>query len=178
VELILGPPLDGLEQKDETMASGSLNRVMLIGTLGRDPEVRTFSNGNRVCNLSIATSESWKDKSTGERKEKTEWHKIAIFNDRLVEVAERYLTKGQTVFLEGQIETRKYTDGAGVEKYTTEIVLRQFQGSLTMLSKPAGNSGDGPPAARPAAPRAARPAREAGGGSIDNDEIPFSACVD
>jgi single-strand DNA-binding protein len=171
--------LDGFEQKDETMASGSLNRVMLIGTLGRDPEVRTFSNGNKVCNLSIATSESWKDKSTGEKKEKTEWHRVAIFNDRLVDVAESYLVKGQQIFIEGQLETRSYTDQAGVQKYTTEIVLRAFNGTLTMLSKPAGNSGDGPPAARPAAPRSAtKPAREPGGGYIDDDSIPFAACVD
>lgn len=146
------------------MASGSLNRVMLIGTLGRDPEVRTFSNGNKVCNLSVATSESWKDKTTGERKEKTEWHRVAIFNDRLVDVAEKYLVKGQQVFLEGQIETRKYTDQSGAEKYTTEIVLRAFNGTLTMLSKPQQAGADKPVTQRPAAP--------ARSGDLD-DEIPF-----
>ena len=148
------------------MASGSLNRVMLIGTLGRDPEVRSFSNGNRVCNLSVATSESWKDKSTGEKKERTEWHRVAIFNDRLVDVAEKFLVKGQQVFLEGQIETRKYTDQSGNEKYSTEIVLRQFQGTLTMLSKPAS----GGTSERPAARQATQPAGRAG--DLD-DEIPF-----
>jgi single-strand DNA-binding protein len=153
------------------MASGSLNRVMLIGTLGRDPEVRTFQNGNKVCNLSVATSESWKDKTTGERKEKTEWHRVSIFNDRLVDVAEKYLVKGQQVFLEGQIETRKYTDQSGAEKYTTEIVLRAFNGTLTMLSKPASSGGETRPAN---AARAPGPSWDApkGVGDLD-DEIPF-----
>ena len=137
---------------------------MLIGTLGRDPEVRTFSNGNKVCNLSVATSESWRDKSTGEKKEKTEWHRVAIFNDRLVDVAEKYLVKGQQIFIEGQLETRKWTDQSGAEKYSTEIVLRAFNGTLTMLSKPAGNTERQAPAARPA------PARD--GADLD-DEIPF-----
>lgn len=141
---------------------------MLIGTLGRDPEVRTFSNGNRVCNLSVATSESWKDKSTGEKKEKTEWHRVAIFNDRLVDVAEKYLVKGQQVFLEGQIETRKYTDQSGNEKFTTEIVLRAFNGTLTMLSKPSGSAG----ADKPTAP-ASRPATRQQSADDLNDEIPF-----
>jgi single-strand DNA-binding protein len=145
--------------------AGSLNRVMLIGNLTRDPEVRSFSNGNRVCSLSVATSESWKDKSTGERKEKTEFHRVAIFNDRLVDVAEKYLVKGQQVFLEGQLETRKYSGADGVEKYTTEIVLRAFNGTLTMLSKPA-SGGD-----RPTAP-ASRPATRQQSTDLD-DEIPF-----
>ena len=156
-----------LANESEMMASGSLNRVMLIGTLGRDPEVRSFSNGNRVCNLSVATSESWKDKSTGEKKEKTEWHRVAIFNDRLVDVAEKYLVKGQQVFLEGQIETRKYTDQSGAEKFATEIVLRAFNGTLTMLSKPASSGGD-----RPTAP-ASRPATRQQSADDLNDEIPF-----
>ena len=154
------------------MASGSLNRVMLIGTLGRDPEVRSFSNGNRVCNLSVATSESWKDKSTGEKKEKTEWHRVAIFNDRLVDVAEKYLVKGQQVFLEGQLETRKYSGADGVEKYTTEIVLRAFNGTLTMLSKPA-SGGQDRQAEKPAARAWTAPTA---GGSIDEDQIPFGPC--
>jgi single-strand DNA-binding protein len=153
------------------MASGSLNRVMLIGTLGRDPEVRTFSNGNKVCNLSVATSESWRDKSTGEKKEKTEWHRVAIFNDRLVDVAEKYLVKGQQVFLEGQLETRKWTDQSGAEKYSTEIVLRAFNGTLTMLSKPAAGGGDRQPAARPAT--TARGEWDAPKGGDLDDEIPF-----
>lgn len=113
--------------------AASVNKVILIGNLGKDPEIRSFQNGGRVCNLSLATSESWKDKASGERKERTEWHRVAIFNDRLVEVAEKYLKKGAKIYLEGQIETRKYTDQAGVEKYATEVVLRQFRGELTML---------------------------------------------
>lgn len=113
--------------------AGSVNRVIIVGNLGKDPEVRSFQNGGRVCNLTVATSENWKDKASGERKEKTEWHRIAIFNDRLVEVAEKYLKKGAKVYIEGQLETRKWTDQAGAEKFTTEIVLRQFRGELTML---------------------------------------------
>jgi single-strand DNA-binding protein len=113
--------------------SGSLNKVLLIGNLGKDPEIRTLNNGDRVANLTLATSESWRDKTSGERKEKTEWHKVVIFNDGLVKVAESYLRKGSTVFLEGQLSTRKWTDNAGVEKYSTEIVLQKFRGELTML---------------------------------------------
>lgn len=114
------------------MAS-SVNRVILVGNLGRDPEIRVMQNSKKVCNLSIATGESWKDKSTGERKERTEWHRVVIFNEGLINVAERYLRKGSKVYLEGQIETRKWTDQSGVEKYTTEIVLRPYRGELTML---------------------------------------------
>jgi single-strand DNA-binding protein len=113
--------------------AGSVNKVIIVGNLGRDPEVRTFQNGGRVCNLSVATAESWRDKATGERKEKTEWHRVAIFNDRLVDVASKYLSKGSKVYLEGQLETRKWTDQSGAEKYSTEIVLKQFRGELTML---------------------------------------------
>lgn len=116
----------------------SVNKVILVGNLGRDPEVRTFQNGGKVCNLTIATSERWKDKQTGELKERTEWHRVAIFNDRLCDVAEKYLRKGSKVYLEGQLETRKYTDQAGAEKFTTEVVLRQFRGELVMLD---GRSG-------------------------------------
>ncbi len=126
--------------------AGSVNKVILIGNLGRDPEVRTFQNGGKVCNLSIATSENWRDKATGERKERTEWHRVAIFNERLVDVAEKYLKKGAKVYLEGQLETRKWTDQSGAEKYTTEVVLRQFRGELTMLDGRGGGgaSGGGP----------------------------------
>lgn len=113
--------------------AGSVNKCILVGNIGRDPEVRTFQNGGKVCNLSIATSESWTDKASGERKERTEWHRVVIFNERLADVAEKYCRKGSKVYVEGQIETRKYTDQSGVEKYTTEIVLRQFRGELTML---------------------------------------------
>jgi single-strand DNA-binding protein len=113
--------------------AGSLNKVTLIGNVGADPDARSFSDGNKVINFSIATSESWKDKNTGERREKTEWHRVVIFNDGLVTICEKYLRKGSKVYIEGQIETRKWTDQSGVEKYTTEIVLRPFRGELTML---------------------------------------------
>jgi single-strand DNA-binding protein len=123
--------------------AGSVNKVILIGNLGRDPEIRTLQNGGRVANLSLATSESWKDKQTGERRERTEWHRVVIFNDNLVTVAERFLKKGSKVYIEGQIETRKYADQQGQEKYTTEIVLRQFRGELTMLEGREGGGGGG-----------------------------------
>jgi single-strand DNA-binding protein len=113
--------------------AGSVNKVILIGNLGRDPEIRTTQDGTRVANLSIATSESWRDKASGERKEKTEWHRVVVFNDRIVDVAERYLKKGATVYIEGQLQTRKWTDQSGAEKYTTEVVLQKYRGELTML---------------------------------------------
>ncbi|TAL30693.1 MAG: single-stranded DNA-binding protein [Alphaproteobacteria bacterium] len=123
--------------------AGSVNKVILVGNLGKDPEVRTFPNGGRVCNFSIATSESWKDKASGERKERTEWHRISILNDALVGIAEKYLKKGAKVYIEGQLETRKWQDKDGQEKYTTEVVLRPFRGELTMLdSKGGGSSSD------------------------------------
>jgi single-strand DNA-binding protein len=125
--------------------AGSVNKVILVGNLGRDPEVRTFQNGGKVCNLSIATSETWKDKATGERKEKTEWHRVAIFNERLADVAEKYLKKGAKVYIEGQLETRKWTDNEGKERYSTEVVLRQFRGELTMLDGRGGSGAGGPP---------------------------------
>jgi single-strand DNA-binding protein len=124
--------------------AASVNKVILIGNLGRDPEVRSFQNGGRVCNLRIATSESWKDKTSGERKERTEWHSVAIFNENLVGVAERFLKKGSKVYLEGQLETRKYTDKDGNERYTTEVVLRPYRGELTLLdSRGGGGTGGG-----------------------------------
>ena len=113
--------------------AGSVNKVILIGNLGRDPEIRTLNSGDRVANLRIATSEQWRDKATGERKEKTEWHQVVIFNENIVKVAENYLKKGSTVYIEGSLQTRKYTDAQGVEKYSTEIVLQRFNGQLTML---------------------------------------------
>ncbi|RPF70464.1 single-stranded DNA-binding protein [Aurantiacibacter spongiae] len=121
--------------------AGSLNKVMLIGNLGQDPEVRSFQNGGRVCNLRIATSESWKDKATGERKERTEWHTVAIFSDGLVSVAERYLRKGSKVFVEGQLQTRKWQDQSGNDRYSTEIVVQGFNGTLTMLDGASGGGG-------------------------------------
>ncbi|MBM3524890.1 MAG: single-stranded DNA-binding protein [Alphaproteobacteria bacterium] len=123
--------------------AGSVNKVILIGNLGRDPEVRSFQNGGRVCNLRIATSETWKDKTSGERKERTEWHSVAIFNDNLVGIAERFLKKGSKVYIEGQLETRKWTDQSGQERYTTEVVLRQFRGELTLLDSRGGSGGGG-----------------------------------
>ena len=113
--------------------AGSLNKVMIIGNLGRDPEVRSFQNGGKVCNLSIATSETWKDKNTGERREKTEWHSVAIFQEGLVRVAEQYLKKGSTVYIEGKLQTRKWQDQSGADKYSTEIVLQGFDGVMTMI---------------------------------------------
>lgn len=118
--------------------AGSLNKVMLIGNLGRDPEVRSFQNGGKVCNLSIATSETWKDKNTGERREKTEWHRVAIFQEGLVRVAEQYLRKGSTVYIEGKLQTRKWQDQSGKDNYTTEIVLQGYDGVMTMI----GGRGD------------------------------------
>ena len=122
--------------------AGSVNKVILVGNLGKDPEIRSLNSGERVANLSIATSETWRDKSTGERKEKTEWHRVVIFNENIVKVAENYLKKGSTVYIEGSLQTRKYEQG-GVEKYTTEIVLQKFRGELTMLGGRADSGGGG-----------------------------------
>lgn len=121
--------------------AGSLNKVMLIGNLGKDPEVRTMGNGGKVASFSIATSETWKDKQSGERRDKTEWHNIVIFNEHLLRVAENYLKKGSKVYIEGALQTRKWTDREGATKYTTEIVLQRFNGELTMLDS--RNSGGG-----------------------------------
>jgi len=123
--------------------AGSVNKVILIGNLGRDPEVRTFQNGGKVCNLRIATSETWKDKQSGERREKTEWHSVAIFQEGLVRVAEQYLKKGSKVYIEGKLQTRKWQDQSGADKYSTEVVLQGFDGVLTMLDGPSGGSGGG-----------------------------------
>jgi single-strand DNA-binding protein len=124
--------------------AGSVNKVILVGNLGRDPESRTFQNGGKVVNLRIATSESWKDRNTGERKEKTEWHSVAIFNEGLANVAERYLRKGSKVYIEGQIQTRKWQDQSGNDRYSTEIVLQGFNSVLTMLDgAPGGGGGQG-----------------------------------
>ncbi|MAK63787.1 MAG: single-stranded DNA-binding protein [Maricaulis sp.] len=113
--------------------AGSINKVILVGNLGRDPEIRRMNNGDPVVNLSVATSESWRDKNSGERREKTEWHRVVIFNDQLAKVAENYLKKGMKVYVEGQLQTRKWTDQNGQEKYSTEVVLQRFRGELQML---------------------------------------------
>ena len=124
--------------------AGSLNKVMLIGNLGADPEVRSFQNGGKVCNLRIATSETWKDRNTGERQERTEWHTVAIFSEGLVNVAENYLKKGSKVFIEGQLQTRKWQDQNGQDRYSTEVVLRGYNGTLTMLDgRGEGGGGSG-----------------------------------
>lgn len=122
--------------------AGSVNKVILIGNLGRDPETRTFSNGGKVCNLSIATSENWKDRQTGERRERTEWHRVAIFSEGLANVAERYLRKGSKVYIEGQLRTRKWQDQSGNDRYSTEVVIDGFNGSMTMLDGRDGGGGD------------------------------------
>ena len=122
--------------------AGSVNKVILVGNLGRDPETRRLSSGDPVVNLRIATSESWKDKASGERKEKTEWHSVVIYNDNLARVAEQYLRKGSKVYIEGQLQTRKWTDNSGVEKYTTEVVLQRFRGEMTILDGRGGGGGD------------------------------------
>jgi single-strand DNA-binding protein len=123
--------------------AGSVNKVILIGNLGQDPEVKSFQNGGKVANLRIATSESWKDKATGERKERTEWHTVAIFGDGLVGVAERYLRKGSKIYVEGSLSTRKWQDQSGADRYSTEVVLRGPGAVLTMLDPPAGDGRDG-----------------------------------
>jgi single-strand DNA-binding protein len=170
--------------------AGSVNKVILVGNLGRDPEARTMQNGGKVVSFSIATSESWNDKMSGERREKTQWHRIAIFNEKLGEIAEKYLKKGSTVYIEGSLESRKYTDKDGIERETFEVVLQRFRGEMTLLgSRPSeggssfgGDSGGYTPrtqAARPAATNTrpggggGAPSWEPQGGSDLDDEIPF-----
>lgn len=169
--------------------AGSVNKVILIGNLGRDPEVRHAQDGSKIVNLNVATSESWKDRNSGERKEKTEWHRVVIFNDRVADVAERYLKKGSKVYIEGALQTRKWTDQSGAEKYTTEVVIGKFKGELTLLDGRGEGGGGGAYEAGGesdygAAPRQPAPARgPAGGGSGGgsgwdappdlDDEIPF-----
>lgn len=162
-------------------AGKKLDKVILIGHLGRDPEVRRLGSGEPVVNLNLATSETWRDKASGERKERTEWHKIIIFNEALAKVAESYLKKGSKIYVEGQLQTRKWTDQAGVEKYTTEIVLQRFRGELTLLDKierepPSqddyGTTRTRDPAAGYGAARDGASRAPAGGSSLD-DDIPF-----
>jgi single-strand DNA-binding protein len=123
--------------------AGSVNKVILVGNLGRDPEVRSFANGGKVCNLRIATSETWRDKQSGERKERTEWHSVAIFSEPLAKIAEQYLKKGSKVYIEGQLETRKWQDQSGADRYSTEVVLRPYRGELTLLDGRSDSSGGG-----------------------------------
>ncbi|PZQ99475.1 MAG: single-stranded DNA-binding protein [Cereibacter sphaeroides] len=123
--------------------AGSVNKVIIVGNLGRDPEVRSFQNGGKVVNLRIATSETWRDKSSGERKERTEWHSVAIFNENIARVAEQYLKKGSKVYIEGQLETRKWQDQSGQDRYTTEVVIRPFRGEMTLLDGREGGGGGG-----------------------------------
>jgi single-strand DNA-binding protein len=148
------------------MAS-SVNKVILIGNLGRDPEVRTFQNGGKVCNLNIATSETWKDRNTGERKERTEWHSVAIFSEPLAKVAEQYLRKGSKVYLEGQLETRKWQDQSGNDKFSTEVVLRPYSSTLTMLDGRSNDDSGGGYGAPQQQQQQSQPSRDL------DDEIPF-----
>lgn len=148
--------------------AGSVNKVILVGNLGADPEIRTTQDGKHIANLRLATSESWRDKASGERKEKTEWHRVVIFNEGLCKIAEQYLKKGSKVYIEGQLQTRKWTDKDGAEKYSTEVVLQNFGGVLTMLdTRGASESSDEPLPAR-------GPAMDGAGKRTDmDDEIPF-----
>lgn len=160
--------------------AGSVNKVILIGNLGRDPEIRTFQNGGKVANLRIATSEQWKDRNTGERREKTEWHSVAIMSEGLVNVVERYLKKGAKVYIEGQLETRKWQDQSGQDRYTTEVVIRNFGGTLQMLDgrgeggSGGGGQGGGYDDYRGGSPSGGGGSAPSGGGRSDyDDEIPF-----
>ncbi|HTS92908.1 MAG TPA: single-stranded DNA-binding protein [Stellaceae bacterium] len=123
--------------------AGSVNKVILVGNVGRDPEIRSTQDGTRVANMSLATSESWRDKNSGERKERTEWHRVVVFNERLVDVIEKYVRKGSKLYIEGALQTRKWTDNSNQERYTTEVVLQRFRGELTMLDGRSGGSGEG-----------------------------------
>lgn len=164
--------------------AGSVNKVILVGNLGRDPEARDMQGGGRVVNLSVATSETWRDKGTGERKEKTEWHRVVIFNENLAKVAEQYLKKGAKVYIEGKLQTRKWTDQSGQERYSTEVVVPRFRGELTMLDSRGGGAGAGASSYDDAGGDSA-PFEGGGGGSSGggggrkpasgefDDEIPF-----
>ncbi len=154
--------------------SGSVNKVILVGNLGRDPEIRTLNSGDKVANLNLATSETWRDRNSGERKERTEWHRVVIFNDNLVKVAENYLRKGSKIYIEGALQTRKYTDQSGAEKFSTEVVLQKFRGELTMLD----GRGDGAREGGDAGGFAPGPKAGGSGPREDftadlDDEIPF-----
>jgi single-strand DNA-binding protein len=145
--------------------AGSVNKVILVGNLGKDPEIRSMQDGTKIVNLTLATSETWNDKSTGERKEKTEWHRVAIFNDRIADVAERYLKKGAKIYVEGALQTRKWTDQSGQERYTTEVVIGRFKGELTMLDTRGSGGGEMSEGGGSYTPRERAPARAAAGGA-------------
>jgi single-strand DNA-binding protein len=160
--------------------AGSVNKVILIGNLGRDPEIRTTQDGTRIAHLNVATSETWRDRNSGERRERTEWHRVVIFDDKLADVAEKYLRKGSKVYLEGQLQTRKWTGQDGQDRYSTEVVLQRFRGELTMLDSRAGGGGEygggggaqGTGGAGGGATGDQGGELGAGGGDLD-DEIPF-----
>jgi len=156
----------------EKIMAGSVNKVILVGNLGRDPEARQMQDGNPVVNLSLATSESWKDKNTGERREKTEWHRVVIFNERLADVAQKFLHKGSKIYIEGQLQTRKWTDQSGVEKYSTEVVLQRFRGELQMLDSRGDGGGGGFNQDSGGAPGGGSGGGAPSGGGLD-DDIPF-----
>lgn len=155
--------------------AGSINKVILVGNLGRDPEIRSTQDGREICNLAIATSDTWRDKASGERKERTEWHRVVIFNENLVNVAKNYLKKGSKVYLEGALQTRKWVDQQGVEKYSTEVVLQNYNGNLTMLdSRQGGSTGAGAQQDHGGFQEPAyAPASGGGMGKMIDDEIPF-----
>ena len=154
--------------------AGSVNKVIIVGNLGKDPETRTFPNGGKVVNLRVATSESWTDKTSGERKERTEWHSVAIMNEPLAKIAEQYLKKGSTVYIEGQLETRKWQDQSGADRYSTEIVVRPYRGELTLLGGKSEGSGDGYQSEQ----RGGASKPPTGGARSDmDDEIPFAPQV-
>ena len=170
--------------------AGSVNKVILVGNVGKDPEVRSGQDGTKIVNFSLATSETWNDRASGERKERTEWHRVVVFNDRIGDVVEKYVRKGSKVYVEGALQTRKWTDQSGQEKYTTEVVIQRFRGELTLLDSRSGGGGDdmgggggggyqprersSAPAQRSGGGGGARPSWDApkGGGDLD-DEIPF-----
>ncbi len=155
--------------------AGSVNKVILVGNLGRDPEIRSLQDGTKVANLSVATSETWRDRESGERRERTEWHRVVIFNDRLADVVEKYLRKGSKVYLEGQLQTRKWTGQDGQDRYTTEVVLQRYRGELTMLDSRSGGEsggGGGDYGAGGAGGGDYGGGRGSSGGDLD-DEIPF-----
>lgn len=151
--------------------AGTVNKVILVGNVGRDPEIRFSQDGTKIVNLTVATSETWKDRNSGERREKTEWHRCVIFNDRLADVAEKYVRKGSKIYLEGSLQTRKWTGNDGVEKIGTEVVLQKFRGELTLIDSRASSSGD-----NAESPQAATndSVAQGGGSCALDDEIPFA----
>ncbi len=173
---------EGRREIEESDMAGSVNKVILVGNLGKDPKVSTMNSGDKVVSFTLATSESWKDKNTGERREKTEWHNIVVYNDGIGRIVEQYCKKGAKVYLEGQIQTRKYTDQSGAEKYITEVVLQRFRGELTLLdSRNGGESREGlggedrAPAFGRSSPAERKPSMSpaGGGGDFHDDDIPF-----